>query len=96
MTQECKSVKINEIEISNNLPFTVFGGMNVLEDEVTCMEIAKTLKETCSKLALSFVFKASFDKANRSSVGSYRGLDYQGWNTESDYRTKYTNHHRRP
>lgn len=73
MTQECKSVKINEIEISNNLPFTVFGGMNVLEDEVTCMEIAKTLKETCSKLALSFVFKASFDKANRSSVGSYRG-----------------------
>ena len=73
MTQECKSVKINEIEISNNLPFTVFGGMNVLEDEDTCMEIAKTLKETCSKLALSFVFKASFDKANRSSVGSYRG-----------------------
>ena len=45
MTQECKSVKINEIEISNNLPFTVFGGMNVLEDEVTCMEIAKRLKE---------------------------------------------------
>lgn len=55
----------------NNL--FVLAGMNVLEDEGLAIEIATHLKGVCGALGLPYVFKASFDKANRSSIKSYRG-----------------------
>lgn len=68
-----ESVKIKNIEVANDKPFVLFGGMNVLESESLAMKIAETYKEVTTKLGIPYVFKASFDKANRSSVNSYRG-----------------------
>jgi len=68
-----KSVVINEIDVANDKPFVLFGGMNVLESRDLAMKIAETYVEITQKLNIPYVFKASFDKANRSSVHSYRG-----------------------
>ena len=67
-----KSVKIGAIEVANDQPF-VLGGMNVLESRDLALRIAEHYVEVCAKLQIPYVFKASFDKANRSSVHSYRG-----------------------
>jgi 2-dehydro-3-deoxyphosphooctonate aldolase (KDO 8-P synthase) len=66
-------ISIGKTDISNELPFTLFGGMNVLESRELALEIAAYYKEVTSKLGIPFIFKASFDKANRSSVHSFRG-----------------------
>ena len=66
-------IKINEIELANEKPFVLFGGMNVLESRDLAMRIAEHYVEVTSKLDIPYVFKASFDKANRSSINSYRG-----------------------
>ncbi len=68
-----KIISIGEIDVSNDIPFTLFGGMNVLESRELAMEIAAFYKEVTSKLGIPFIFKASFDKANRSSINSFRG-----------------------
>jgi len=67
------SIQLNNINISNDQPFTLFGGMNVLESRDLAMSIAEHYVEVTQKLNIPYVFKASFDKANRSSVNSYRG-----------------------
>ncbi len=59
--------------ISNAHPFVLFGGMNVLESRDLALEVAAHYVEVCRRLAIPYVFKASFDKANRSSMHSYRG-----------------------
>ncbi|WP_411991791.1 3-deoxy-8-phosphooctulonate synthase [Agarivorans sp. DSG3-1] len=68
-----KTVNIGAIPVANNAPFTLFAGMNVLESRELAMRIAEHFVEVTSKLGIPYVFKASFDKANRSSVHSYRG-----------------------
>lgn len=67
------SISIGAVQVSNQLPFVLFGGMNVLESRDLAMKIAEHYKEVTTRLNIPFVFKASFDKANRSSVASYRG-----------------------
>lgn len=59
--------------IGGNGPLAVMAGLNVLEDEGLALEVGAELKRICAALALPYVFKASFDKANRSSIKSYRG-----------------------
>ena len=59
-------------------PLAVLAGLNVLEDEGLAFEVATELKRICSGLGLPYVFKASFDKANRSSIKSYRGPGMDG------------------
>ncbi len=59
--------------IGDGEPLMVMAGMNVLEDEGLALEIGRHLKDVCAELGLPYVFKASFDKANRSSIHSYRG-----------------------
>jgi len=71
MTQ--KVIQVGDIQIGNELPFVLFGGMNVLESRDMAMQIAETYVEVTNKLNIPYVFKASFDKANRSSVHSFRG-----------------------
>ncbi|WP_395345406.1 3-deoxy-8-phosphooctulonate synthase [Ningiella sp. W23] len=61
------------IEVANDAPFVLFGGMNVLESRDLAMKIAETYVSITNKLNIPYVFKASFDKANRSSLYSYRG-----------------------
>ena len=63
----------NTINIGNDQPFVLFGGMNVLESRELAFEIAEQYIEICQRLGIDYVFKASFDKANRSSLHSYRG-----------------------
>lgn len=57
--------------------FFLISGPCVIESEDLCMQIASTLKAACDRLGIAYVFKASFDKANRSSVGSYRGTSME-------------------
>ncbi|KZZ70735.1 3-deoxy-8-phosphooctulonate synthase, partial [Oleiphilus sp. HI0130] len=68
-----KIVKVGDIEIANDRPFVLFGGMNVLESRDLAMQIAAKYVEVTEKLGIPYVFKASFDKANRSSIHSFRG-----------------------
>ena len=67
------TISIGDVQVANHLPFVLFGGMNVLESRDMAMSIAEHYKEVTTKLGIPYVFKASFDKANRSSVSSYRG-----------------------
>ena len=69
-----RSVRItDDIVVSNDQPFVLFAGMNVLESRDLAFEVAAAFKEVTDALSIPFVFKASFDKANRSSVHSFRG-----------------------
>lgn len=68
-----KVVTIKDINISNDLPFVLLGGMNVLESRELAMRICESYVRITQNLNIPYVFKASFDKANRSSINSYRG-----------------------
>ena len=71
MTQ--KIIQVGDVVIGNQLPFVLFGGVNVLESRDLAMSVAEAYVETSTKLNIPYVFKASFDKANRSSIHSFRG-----------------------
>ncbi|PSJ80571.1 3-deoxy-8-phosphooctulonate synthase [Neisseria iguanae] len=68
------NVQINQIRVGNDLPFTLFGGINVLEDLDTTLKACEHYVKITDKLGIPYVFKASFDKANRSSIHSFRGV----------------------
>ena len=68
-----KTISLGAIEMANSKPFVLFGGMNVLESRDMAMQICEHYVTVTEKLGIPYVFKASFDKANRSSVSSYRG-----------------------
>lgn len=71
--ENLQEIQIGAIRVGNSLPFVLFGGMNVLESRDLAMRIAEHYVEVTDKLNIPYVFKASFDKANRSSIHSYRG-----------------------
>ena len=66
-------VNIGNLQVGNSLPFVLFGGMNVLESRDMAMQVAEAYVSATNQLGIPYVFKASFDKANRSSIHSYRG-----------------------
>lgn len=63
----------NGVAFANDLPFVLIGGMNVIESEDLVMEVAAKFVEITAQFNIPYVFKASFDKANRSSINSFRG-----------------------
>ena len=65
---------VDWIKVGGDNPLTVISGPCSLEDPTINEKILLTLKEACDSLGLSFIFKASFDKANRTSINSNRGL----------------------
>jgi 2-dehydro-3-deoxyphosphooctonate aldolase (KDO 8-P synthase) len=68
------SVTVGEnIQFANDRPFVLVGGMNVIEGEDITLAVAERFVEVTSELGIPYVFKASFDKANRSSINSFRG-----------------------
>jgi len=67
-------MNINGSVLSNTSPFTLFGGLNVLENLDLTLSTAEKFLEVTRQLGIPFVFKASFDKANRSSISSFRGV----------------------
>jgi len=66
-------IQVASLRVGNHAPMALFGGMNVLESRDMAMKVAETYVEVTQKLAIPYVFKASFDKANRSSIHSFRG-----------------------
>ncbi len=66
-------IEIADIAVSNDAPMALFGGMNVLESRDMAMQIAEAYVQVTEKLGIPYIFKASFDKANRSSIHSFRG-----------------------
>ena len=67
------TVSLGSIDFDNQNPMVLIGGMNVLESRDLALQVAEKYVEVTSKLGIPYVFKASFDKANRSSISSYRG-----------------------
>ena len=68
-----KTISVNDISLSNDNSFVLIGGLNVLETKDLNFKVAETFKEITSRLQIPYIFKASFDKANRSSIDSFRG-----------------------
>jgi len=69
-----KHLEIGRLILGNDLPFILIGGPDSIESEEHALFMAKELKAICEGLSIPFVFKASFDKANRTSVDSFRGV----------------------
>ncbi|MEE4658867.1 MAG: 3-deoxy-8-phosphooctulonate synthase [Halieaceae bacterium] len=67
------AVSIGDITVANEKPFVLFGGINVLESRDLALKAAEHYKSVTQRLGIPYVFKASWDKANRSSVHSFRG-----------------------
>jgi len=66
-------IQVGDLTISNDRPFTLLGGVNVLEDLDFALHCSEHYKNVCQRLNIPLVFKASYDKANRSSIHSFRG-----------------------
>jgi 2-dehydro-3-deoxyphosphooctonate aldolase (KDO 8-P synthase) len=69
-----KTVRVGAVDIANTLPFTLISGPCQLETYDHALMIATELAATCADLGIPYIFKASFDKANRSSIGTKRGV----------------------
>ena len=68
-----QTVSVGKISFDNTAPFVLMGGVNVLESRDFALRVAEHYVDVCSRLDIPYVFKASFDKANRSSIHSFRG-----------------------
>lgn len=67
------TIELGDLAFANDRPMALFGGMNVLESRDIALRVAEAYAEVTTRLGMPWVFKASFDKANRSSLHSYRG-----------------------
>jgi len=84
-----RTLEFKNIKLSNKLPFVLFAGMNVIESTELAMNIAEHFVEITRELGIPYVFKASFDKANRSSIHSFRGPGLEkGLKTLQDIKEK--------
>lgn len=90
MTDMEKTISFSGIDVANDRPFTLFGGINVLESRDLAMQAAEAYKSVTDKLGIPYVFKASYDKANRSSIHSFRGPGMeQGLRIFEDIKTAF-------
>ena len=84
-----KTVQLNNFEIGGD-KLTIFAGPCVIENSDMLFLCAQKLKEICDKLDINYIFKASFDKANRSSINSYRGPGLEiGLNMLNEVKQKF-------
>ena len=67
------SINLNNFNIGNYEPMTLMGGVNVLESDSVVMNVAEKFAESTKDLNINWIFKGSYDKANRSSISSFRG-----------------------
>ena len=68
-----KTISVGELKLGNENPFVLVGGINVIESESMALKVAETFRSITERLGIPYIFKASFDKANRSSIDSFRG-----------------------
>lgn len=84
------TIRVGKIDIANDKPMVMIGGMNVLEDRDTAFRVAEAFTEATAKLGIPYIFKASYDKANRSSIHSFRGPGMEeGLKLLSDIKAKF-------
>lgn len=84
------TLNVADLTIANDQPFVLFGGMNVLESRELAFEVADAYVDITRRLGIPYVFKASFDKANRSSIKSFRGPGLEaGLQLLADIKAKY-------
>ncbi len=84
------TLNVADLTIANDQPFVLFGGMNVLESRELAFEVADAYVDITRRLGIPYVFKASFDKANRSSVNSFRGPGLEaGLQLLADIKARY-------
>lgn len=67
------TIAVSNLNIANDKPFVLLGGLNVLETLELTLQVAEQFVTSCQQLGIPYVFKASFDKANRTSIHSFRG-----------------------
>lgn len=67
------TIQVGNVTIGPSAPLAIIGGPCVAESEKLCMKIGEAMRDRCAKLGMGYIFKASFDKANRSSIASFRG-----------------------
>ena len=67
------TVSVGSLRIANSAPFVLLGGVNVLESRDFALRVAEHYVQVCERLGIGYVFKASYDKANRTSIRSFRG-----------------------
>jgi len=85
-----KTVKVGNLSLNNSSPFTLIAGLNVLESEEVIEQVVSECVSVSKKLDIPYIFKASYDKANRSSVDSYRGPGIEkGIKILSDLKSRY-------
>ncbi len=72
-----KVIKVENVQIGNCLPLVAIGGVCAIESEELALQVGRKLKAIFTKLGVPFIFKASYDKANRSSIKSWRGLGFK-------------------
>ena len=78
MSERHRVVEVGGCTFANDQPMVLIGGINVLESKALAMDSAAEYTRVCEKLDIPYVFKASFDKANRSSIHSFRGPGMAG------------------
>ena len=84
------AITLGSMTIANDAPMALMGGLNVLESRELALETAERFAEVCGKLDIPYIFKASFDKANRSSLSSFRGPGMeQGIQILSEVKSKF-------
>lgn len=69
-----RSIRIGKITINNRRPFVLIAGPCVIENNQMTLRIAAELKKICARVRVPLIFKASYDKANRTSISSFRGV----------------------
>ncbi len=72
-TLTCRKFSVGNIQIGGDAPLAILAGPCVIESEEHTLQMARSLKEICERINIPLVFKASFDKANRTSIHSFRG-----------------------
>lgn len=85
-----KEVSVGNFKVANNLPFTLIAGPCAIESLQHASEMADSIFAICKKLNINFIFKSSFDKANRTSISSFRGVGMaQGLDILAQIKEKY-------
>ena len=85
-----KTITLQKYKIANDQPLTLIAGPCQIESRAHAFEIASALSEICGKLGMNWIYKSSYDKANRSSVNTARGIGMEeGLQILSDVREKF-------
>ncbi|GBQ68727.1 3-deoxy-8-phosphooctulonate synthase [Ameyamaea chiangmaiensis NBRC 103196] len=91
MTALARTVPVGSLEIGNDRPFVLIAGPCQIESEAHAFETAEALHGICQRLGLGLIYKSSFDKANRTSIGAARGVGmHKGLDILSAIRTKWS------